>query len=92
MRLNARELAIAYNLGAIASYLSLVMLLADAFHVALRHESVTLSRFGFAFSWVIAAIFRTPYQWDRIWLRVFMLVQILVFSVVCCLYLVAGVD
>lgn len=92
MRLTARQLAIAYNLGAIASGLSLMMLLADAFHVAQRHESVTLTRFGFAFGWVVAAILRTPYQWDRIWLRVHMLFQILVFSVVCCLYLVAGVD
>ena len=79
-----------YNLGAIISYVSLVMLLLDALHVATHHDPVTLTRFGFALSWLIGAVLKAPYKWDRIWLRVSALIQILIFSAVSCLYIAAG--
>ena len=67
MRLTDRQGAVLYNLGAIISYVSLVMLLLDALHVAKHHE--VDARFGFAMSWLIGAILKSPYKWDRLWLQ-----------------------
>ena len=91
MHLTDRQGAVIYNLGALISYVSLVMLLLDALHVARHHDSVTLTRFGFAMSWLVGAILKAPYKWDRLWLRVSALIQILIFSAVSCLYIAAGV-
>ena len=91
MRLTNRQGAVIYNIGAIISYVSLVMLLLDALHVAKHHDAVTLTRFGFAMSWLIGALLKAPYKWDDLWLRVSSLIQILIFSAVSCLYVVAGV-
>ena len=44
MRLTDRQGAVLCNLGAIISYVSLVMLLLDALHVAKHHEVVSLDR------------------------------------------------
>ena len=90
MRLTDRQGAVICNLGALISYVSLVMLLLDALHVATHHDPVTLTRFGFALSWLIGAVLKAPYKWDRIWLRVSALIQILIFSAVSCLYIAAG--
>lgn len=76
MQLTNRQAAIIYNIGALLSYVSLVMLLLDAVHVAHQHQAVTLTRFGFAMSWLIGAVLKAPYKWDRLWLRVSALVQI----------------
>ena len=92
MRLTDRQGAVIYNLGALISYVSLVMLLLDALHVAMHHHAVTWTRFGFAMSWLIGAILKAPYKWDRLWLRVSALIQILIFSAVSCLYIAAGVN
>ena len=43
MRLTDRQGAVIYNLGALISYVSLVMLLLDALHVATHHDPVTLT-------------------------------------------------
>ena len=91
MRLTDRQGAVIYNLGALISYVSLVMLLFDALHVARHHDAVTWTRFGFAMSWLVGAILKAPYKWDRIWLRVSALIQILIFSAVSCLYIAAGI-
>ena len=91
MRLTDRQGAVIYNLGALISYVSLVMLLLDALHVAMHHHAVTWTRFGFAMSWLVGAVLKAPYKWDRIWLRVSALIQILIFSAVSCLYIAAGV-
>ena len=48
MRLTDRQGAVIYNLGALISYVSLVMLLLDALHVARHHNAVTWTRLGFA--------------------------------------------
>ena len=90
MRLTDRQRAVIYNLGALISYVSLAMLLLDALHSATHHDPVTLTRFGFAISWVIGAVLMAPYMWNRIWLRVSSLVQILVLSAVSFLYIEAG--
>ena len=92
MRLTNRQSAIIYNIGAILSYVSLVMLLLDAFHCAQHHQQVTFTRFGFALTWLIGALLKAPYKWDRLWLKVSALVQIVVFSIVSFLYLVGGVE
>ena len=47
MHLSNRQGAIAYNIGSAFSYVSLVMLLMDAVHVAKQHDPVTWARFGF---------------------------------------------
>ena len=59
---------IIYNIGAIVSYVSLVMLLLDAIHVAQHHQQVTPTRFGFALTWLFGSLLKAPYQWDRFWL------------------------
>ena len=92
MRLTDRQGAVIYNLGALISYVSLVMLLLDALHVAMHHHAVTWTRFGFAMSWLVGAVLKAPYKWDRLWLRVSALIQILIFSAVSCLYIAAGVN
>ena len=92
MRLTDRQGAVIYNLGALISYVSLVMLLLDALHVAMHHHAVTWTRFGFAMSWLVGAVLKAPYKWDRIWLRVSALIQILIFSAVSCLYIAAGIN
>ena len=92
MRLTNRQSAIIYNIGAILSYMSLVMLLLDAFHCAQHHQQVTFTRFGFALTWLIGALLKAPYKWDRLWLKVSALVQIVIFSIVTFLYLVGGVE
>ena len=92
MRLTDRQGAVIYNLGAIISYVSLVMLLLDALHVAKHHDPVTMTRLGFAMSWLIGAVLKAPYKWDRIWLRVSALIQIVIFSAVSCLYITAGIN
>ena len=66
MQLTNRQAAIIYNIGALLSYVSLVMLLLDAVHVAHQHQAVTLTRFGFAMSWLIGAVLKAPYKWDRL--------------------------
>ncbi len=91
MRLTNRQSAIIYNIGAIVSYASLVMLLLDAIHVAQHHQQVTLTRFGFALTWLIGSLLKAPYKWDRLWLKVSALVQILTFAAVSLLYLVGGI-
>ena len=91
MQLTNRQAAIIYNIGSLLSYVSLVMLLLDAVHVAHQHQAVTLTRFGFAMSWLIGAVLKAPYKWDRLWLRVSALVQIVIFAAVSLLYLAAGI-
>ena len=91
MRLTNRQGAVTYNNGALISYVSLVMLLLDALDVARNHDAVTLTRLGFTMSWLIGAILKAPYKWDRLWLRVSALIQILIFSAVSCLYIAAGI-
>ena len=91
MQLTNRQAAIIYNIGALLSYVSLVMLLLDAVQVAHQHQAVTLTRFGFAMSWLIGAVLKAPYKWDRLWLRVSALVQIVIFAAVSLLYLAAGI-
>lgn len=90
MHLTNRQAALIYNIGAIVSYVSLVMLVLDAFHVAQHHLEVTLTRFGFALTWLFGALLKAPYKWDRLWLRVSAVIQILTFAVVCILYLIGG--
>ena len=92
MHLSNRQGAVAYNIGAVISCVSLVMLLMDAIHVAKQHDPVTWTRFGFAVSWLIGAFLKAPYKWDRIWLRVSALIQILIIAAVTFLYLAAGVN
>ena len=41
-----------------ASYMSLVMLLADSSHVAQHHEKVSVTWFGFAVTWLIAMVIK----------------------------------
>ena len=91
MHLSNRQGAIAYNIGAAISYVSLVMLLMDAVHVAKQHDPVTWARFGFVVSWLIGAFLKAPYKWDRLWLRVSTLIQILFIAAVTCLYIEAGI-
>ena len=92
MRLTDRQGAVIYNLGALISYVSLAMLLLDAFHVAKHHDAVSWTRLGFAMSWLVGAVLKAPYKWDRIWLRVTALIQILTFTTVSCLYIAAGIN
>ena len=56
MPLTKKQGAILYNIGAMVSYVSLVMLLADSVHVAQHHEKVSFTRFGFAMTWLIATV------------------------------------
>ena len=92
MRLTDRQGAVIYNLGALISYVSLAMLLLDAFQVARHHDAVSWTRLGFAVSWLVGAVLKAPYKWDRIWLRVTALIQILTFTTVSCLYIAAGIN
>ena len=91
MQLTNRKAAIIYNIGALLSYVSLVMLLIDAVQVAVHHQPITLTRFGFAMSWLLGALLKAPYKWDRLWLRVSALVQIVIFAAVSLLYAEAGI-
>lgn len=68
------------------------MLLLDAVHVAHQHQAVTLTRFGFAMSWLIGAALKAPYKWDRLWIRVSALVQIVISAAVSLLYVEASID
>jgi len=91
MPLTNRQGAIAYNIGALISYVSLVMLVMDAVHTAKQHDPVSLTRFGFALTWLIGAVLKAPYKWDRIWLRVSASIQIVIFAAVSFLYIEAGI-
>ena len=77
MRLTNRQSAITYNI--------------DAIHVAQHHQQVTLTRFGFALTWLVGSLLKAPYKWDRLWLKVSALVQIAIFAAVSLLYLVGGI-
>ena len=92
MQITKKQGAILYNIGAMVSYVSLVMLLADSVHVAQHHEKVSFTRVGFAMTWLIATVIKAPYKLYRIWLRISTLVQMLIFAGVCFFYAVGGIE
>ena len=76
-----------YNLGAISSYLSMLIFLWHGILMLLSREQPKHTLVLYAASTLFSILVMAPYKWDKKWMRIKTSIGILVFGVSLIIYL-----